>query len=120
MKNLPIFLLILLLFSACQKPPKRVFYVNSYHQGYPPSDEVYAAIRQVFDSVKGIHLESFFLDSKRNPSPESVSENVTLALEQIQQFKPDLIIASDDDAVKYLVVPHFKGKEIPVVFCGVN
>jgi len=45
---------------------------------------------------------------------------VALALEQIQKFKPDLIIASDDDAVKYLVVLHFKGKEIPVVFCGVN
>ena len=41
-------------------------------------------------------------------------------MEQIQKFKPDLIIASDDDAVKYLVVLHFKGKEIPVVFCGVN
>lgn len=111
---------ICILFSACHKPPRRVFYVNSYHQGYPPSDEVYAAIRQVFDSVKGIQLESFFLDSKRNPSPEKIQEKVALALEQIQQFKPDLIIASDDDAVKYLVVPHLKGKEIPVVFCGVN
>ena len=110
----------LILFSGCQKKTKRVFYVNSYHQGYPPSDEVFAAIRQVFDSVQSIQFESFFLDSKRNPSPESISEKVALALEQIQKFKPDLIIASDDDAVKYLVVPHFKGKEIPVVFCGVN
>lgn len=110
----------LFLFSGCQKPPKRVFYVNSYHQGYPPSDEVFAAIRQVFDSVQGIQLESFFLDSKRNPSSESISENVALASEQIQKFKPELIIASDDDAVKYLVVPHLRGKEIPVVFCGVN
>lgn len=115
-----ILLATLLLFSACQKTSKRVFYVNSYHQGYPPSDEVYAAIRQVFDSVPDVRLESFFLDSKRNPSPENISEKVTLALEQIQKFKPDLIIASDDDAVKYLVVPHLKGKEIPVVFCGVN
>ena len=120
MKNLPAFLLILHLFSACENQPKRVFYVNSYHQGYPPSDEVFDAIRHVFDTVQGIQLESFFLDSKRNPSPESIAENVKLALEKIQQFKPHLIIASDDDAVKYLVVPHFKGKEIPVVFCGVN
>ena len=105
---------------ACKQPPKRVFYVNSYHQGYPPSDEVFAAIRQVFDSVQGIQLESFFLDSKRNPSSESISEKVALALEQIQKFKPDLVIVSDDDAVKYLVVPFLKNKEIPVVFCGVN
>lgn len=122
MKHLPFFLLILvcIFFSGCQKPLKRVFYVNSYHEGYSPSDEVFASIRQVFDSVHGIQVESFFLDSKRNPSPESISEKVALALEQIQKFKPDLILASDDDAVKYLVVPHFRGKEIPVVFCGVN
>jgi len=113
-------LAILLLFSACENQPKRVFYVNSYHQGYPPSDEVFEAIQHTFDSVQNIQFESFFLDSKRNPSPEKIQENVTLALEQIQKFKPDLIIASDDDAVKYLVVPHLKGKEIPVGFCGVN
>lgn len=110
----------LFLFSGCQKPPKRVFYVNSYHQGYPPSDEVFEAIQHTLDSVQGIHLESFFLDSKRNPSPEKIQENVALALEQIHKLKPDLIIASDDDAVKYLVVPHFREKEIPIIFCGVN
>ena len=49
---------------------------------------------------------------------EKNQENVALALEQIQKFKPELIIASDDGAVKYLVVPHFKGEKIPVVFCG--
>ncbi|MDP2058188.1 MAG: hypothetical protein Q8J97_00505, partial [Flavobacteriaceae bacterium] len=111
---------ICILFSGCQKQLKRVFYVNSYHHGYPPSDEVFAAIQHTFDSVQGIQLESFFLDSKRNPSPEKIQKNVALALEQIHKFKPDLIIASDDDAVKYLIVPHFRGKEIPVIFCGVN
>jgi ABC-type uncharacterized transport system substrate-binding protein len=81
---------------------------------------VFAAIRYVLDSAESIQLESFFLDSKRNPSPETIKQNVEFALEQIEHFNPDLIIASDDDAVKYLVVPHFKGREIPVVFCGVN
>ncbi len=111
---------ICIFFSGCQKLPKRVFYVNSYHQGYPPSDEAFAAISHVFDSVQGIQLGSFFLDSKRNPSTDSINEKVALALQQIQQFKPEVIIASDDDAVKYLVVQHFKGEKIPVVFCGVN
>lgn len=120
MKQTVFFLLILGLIYGCREREKRIFYVNSYHQGYPPSDEVFAAIKHTFDSVKDIQLESFFLDSKRNPSSEKIQQNVALALEQIQKFKPDLIIASDDDAVKYLVVTHFKGKEIPVVFCGVN
>ena len=112
------FLLLLLLFSCSSE--NKVFYVNSYHQGYPPSDEVFQAIKNVFDSAQDIHLETYFLDSKLNPSPEKIQQNVALALEQIQKFKPDLIIASDDDAVKYLVVPYLKGTKTPVVFCGVN
>jgi len=115
-----ILVVICFFIPGCESPPKRIFYVNSYHEGYPPSDEVFAAIRHVLDSAESIQLESFFLDSKRNPSPETIKQNVELALEQIESFHPDLIIASDDDAVKYLVVPHFKGREIPVVFCGVN
>ena len=31
-----------------------------------------------------------------------------------------MIIASDDNAVKYVVAPYFKHGPIPVVFCGVN
>ncbi|MBT3197528.1 MAG: hypothetical protein HN344_07375, partial [Gammaproteobacteria bacterium] len=35
-------------------------------------------------------------------------------------WKPDVIIAADDNASKYLVVPHLKEDPTPVVFCGVN
>jgi len=31
-----------------------------------------------------------------------------------------VLIVSDDDAVKYVVQPHFRDGPIPVVFCGVN
>ncbi len=119
LKKIWIGLLLLPLIFSCNSK-KKVFYVNSYHQGYPPSDEVFQAIKNVLDSAENIHLETFFLDSKRNPSPEKIKENVVLALKQIQIFKPDLVIASDDDAVKYLVVPYLKGTKTPVVFCGVN
>ena len=33
---------------------------------------------------------------------------------------PDLLIVSDDNAVKYLVVPNFQDDPMPIVFCGVN
>ncbi len=38
----------------------------------------------------------------------------------IRAFRPDLLIASDDDAVKYVVAPYFRDGPMPVVFCGVN
>ena len=30
------------------------------------------------------------------------------------------MLVSDDNAVKYIIQPHFNNKDIPVVFCGVN
>ena len=40
-------------------------------------------------------------------------------LDSIQEEEPDLLIVSDDNAVKYLVEPNPQ-ISIPIVFCGVN
>jgi Gnt-I system high-affinity gluconate transporter/Gnt-II system L-idonate transporter len=99
--------------------PKRVFYVNSYHQGYPSSDDVMAAIREILGR-EGVIVEVAFLDAKRRPAETDVGRRAEEALEAIRRFRPDLVIASDDDAVKYVVAPHFRDGPVPAVFCGVN
>ncbi len=38
----------------------------------------------------------------------------------IQQWKPDLVIASDDAASKYVVKEYYRDANIPFVFIGVN
>jgi hypothetical protein len=97
---------------------KRVYYVASYHQGYPWSDSILKTIQEVFVD-KGIIFEHFEMDAKRNPSIE-YSKNIALqAKAKIEQFHPDLLLVSDDNATKYLVEPYFNGN-LPVVFCGVN
>ena len=42
------------------------------------------------------------------------------AWSEIQAIAPDVVITSDDNAQKYLVVPFMKNSEIPVIFNGVN
>lgn len=97
---------------------KRVYYVASYHQGYPWSDSILKNIQAVF-ADKNIVFEHFDMDAKRNPSIE-YSKNIALqAKAKIEQFRPDVLIVSDDNATKYLVEPYFNGN-LPVVFCGVN
>ncbi|MDD2815027.1 MAG: ABC transporter substrate binding protein [Thiotrichaceae bacterium] len=97
---------------------KRVYYVASYHQGYPWSDSILKTIQEVF-ADQGIIFEHFEMDTKRNPSIE-YSKNIALqAKAKIEQFHPDLLLVSDDNAMKYLVEPYFNGN-LPVVFCGVN
>ena len=98
---------------------KRVLYVDSYHSGYEWSDGILEGIRSVLDN-SDIDLKIFHMDTKRNPD-ESYKKSAALrAKELIASFQPDVVIASDDNASKYLIMPYFKDAGLPFVFCGVN
>ncbi len=117
-------LLGVLMLNAVMPPPparqaRRVFSLNSYHEGYPPSDEAMAAMREGFRRP-GFLLREFFLDAKRHPGEGSLRSRAAAALDQIRAFRPEVILASDDDAVKFVVAPYLWHGPVPVVFCGVN
>jgi ABC-type uncharacterized transport system substrate-binding protein len=105
--------------DAAQTDAKRVFYLNSYHEKYGTSAPILSGIRE---SMAGqpVALTVFYLDAKRNPEENAMAAKVKEALAAIRKAQPDVIIVSDDDAVKRVVVPHLKGGKTPVIFCGVN
>lgn len=98
---------------------KKILFVDSYHSGYPWSDGVENGIRTGL-ATSGVELKILRMDTKRNTSQEFKRAAGEEALKIIQAYQPDVIIASDDNAQKYLVAPYLLGKDIPVVFCGVN
>lgn len=107
------------LFSCSTDAPHKIYYINSYHEGYGSSDDVMQGIVETFTD-KNVELKIFFMDTKRKSSEKEMQLATKIALEEIKAFQPDLLIASDDNAVKYIIEPHFNNKNIPVVFCGVN
>jgi len=98
---------------------KKVVYVNSYHRGFPPSDQI---TEGVFEKLPADSFEivAHFMDTKRNTSEEYIKNRAAEILDSINSENPDLLIVSDDNAVKYLVVPNFQNNPMPIVFCGVN
>jgi ABC-type uncharacterized transport system substrate-binding protein len=126
MKNL-VYILILVVgipVLSCNRKKKspgeaRIFYVNSYHAGYGSSDDVMSGIKETFADEK-VELSTFFLDAKRRTSVPEIQQSVRTVLNEIEKYKPDLLIVSDDNVVKDLVVPYFNNTNLPVVFCGVN
>lgn len=98
---------------------RKVLFVDSYEANYPWSQGIERGIRQILEP-NGVELEIVRLDAKENPSPEALQQAALRALERISRYKPDVIIACDDPAQQYLVVPYLKGGELPVVFCGVG
>ena len=97
----------------------KILWISSYHQGYEANDAIEAGIRSQLNG-SSVKLRTFFMDTKRNNAAEYAQIAAQNALSMIEEFHPDVIIASDDNAQKYLVVPYLKKKSIPIVFCGVN
>jgi ABC-type uncharacterized transport system substrate-binding protein len=93
--------------------------VNSYHQGHPPSDQITAGLLESLP-VDSFEVISHFMDTKRNSSQEYIETRAEALLDSIKEADPDLLVVSDDNAVKYLVQPHLQDQDLPVVFCGVN
>lgn len=98
---------------------KRVLYINAYHQGYPWSDGISKAIQEVLKNT-GVELKIAYMDTKRRTTDESKRVAALRIKAQIENFKPDVVITSDDDPARYLIVPYFKDEATPFVFCGVN
>jgi ABC-type uncharacterized transport system substrate-binding protein len=114
------FISIFLIAAGCSGPAKpTIFYINSYHSGYASSDDVMMGIQETLKS-KDVQLEIFFMDTKRHSDTENIRQKAKEVVNKIKKVKPAVIIASDDNAVKYVVAPNFKKGPIPCVFCGVN
>ncbi len=97
---------------------KKCFYIASYHKGYEWQDKIDKALFDGLDNK--CNLRSFYMDSKRNTNPDFISGKALEAHNIIQAWQPDIIIAADDNANKYLIAEYYKNSDIPVVFCGIN
>ena len=99
--------------------PRRIFHLDSYHQGYAISDDTATGMESVLKG-KPVQIERFYLDTKHKGSAAEIQESVAKARAAIDKFKPDVLVASDDAAVKYVIVPFYKDGPYPIVYCGVN
>jgi ABC-type uncharacterized transport system substrate-binding protein len=67
-----------------------------------------------------VTLRIIRMDTKRNPSDEFKKSAALKVKEMIETFRPHVVIASDDNASKFVIMPYYKNARLPFVFCGVN
>jgi len=105
--------------AAGEYTGKKLLYIDSYHAGYPWSDGITKGITGTLKDT-GVELKIIRMDTKRNKSTEFKKEAALKAKTAIEEFKPDVVIASDDNASKYLIMPYYRDAGLPFVFCGLN
>ncbi|NQY94540.1 MAG: hypothetical protein HRT43_10265, partial [Campylobacteraceae bacterium] len=117
----PIFKYILLLcflFSFVNAQTK-VLYINSYHEGYKSAIIQTNAVKDIL-LPKNIVLKFVHMNTKQIKK-DSLRKLEALKIKKIiQQWKPNLVIASDDAASKYVVKEYYRDAKLPFVFIGVN
>ena len=117
----PIFRYILLLcflFSFVNAQTK-VLYINSYHEGYKSAIIQTNAVKDIL-LPKNIVLKFVHMNTKQIKK-DSLRKLEALKIKKIiQQWKPNLVIASDDAASKYVVKEYYRDAKLPFVFIGVN
>ena len=121
-------LLILMTLSAAflLVPPSawgsggKVLYVDSYHADYIWSADLLRGVKTVLDQRRDIDLRVYYMDTKRNKSVDQAIEAALAAKRIIEDWRPDVVIAADDNASRYLVAPFYKFSPVPFVFCGLN
>jgi len=97
---------------------RRCVYINSYHEGFVWSDTI---SRVITDELKNsCEVISFNMDTKRNKNIDFIKAQALKAKNLIEKVKPDIVLTSDDNAAKFLIVPYFKDSKIPFIFSGVN
>lgn len=97
---------------------KKIFIIDSYDESYEWSSKLVNAAKSVAEGKAT--LKTAYMDSKRNHSEEDKKKAALAIKKQIDAWSPDVIIAADDNASKYVIVPYYKNTSVPVVFCGIN
>ncbi|NJL58824.1 MAG: hypothetical protein HC887_03415 [Desulfobacteraceae bacterium] len=118
-------LIVLAVFLTCGLCPAmaeenkkfKVLVVFSYDDAYSWVADIREGIESVLKETADIRYA--YLDTKRNF--DQGAEKAKEAYAMYQEFKPDGVIAADDDAQTMFVVPYLKDKvKTPVMFNGVN
>lgn len=120
--TLPLPLLLLLPFWLVLLTPavpalaEDVLVVHSYHQTHTWVRDYTRGLVEALGPDE--HLDHLYMDTKRLPESQ-YEARAREALERVAELNPDLVVLADDNALKY-VGPLLAGRELPVVFLGVN
>ena len=108
----------ILLCANVSMAQKKVMFIDSYHEGYEWSDSIVRGVKNVLGNK--CELKIIRMDTKRNPSNEFKKKAGEKARQEIEAWKPGVVIAADDNTAEYIIVPFYKDKDLPFVFCGLN
>ncbi len=97
----------------------RILVIHSYHIEFDWTQTIDEGIMEVLRN-KGYRIMKYFMDTKRHTDEPFIRQASQHALDLVKSFKPNVVIASDDNVQKYVGRFLVNRPDVSVVFCGVN
>jgi len=102
------------------KSAPKVYIVHSYHDTFEWTEKTHRGILQAFkDANMNPTYIIKYMDSKRKDGQDRLISLAKEIIQDIHKQKPDIIMLSDDNALKYVGNP-LKNSPYPIVFSGIN
>ena len=130
MKN--IYMAVAICFFICvsvfayAQDSKKVYIVASYEMnhicGGPQEDGVIKGLNKT-GWFEGLNLDvrRYYMDTKKtHTTAEAMKTQARIAMKQIAEFKPDIIVTIDDNAFREVGLNYLNDDHIKVVFSGMN
>lgn len=110
---------------------QKILFVNSYHKGYRWSDDIEKGLLKALsiksigniaseNSESNIDLKVFRMNTKVRNQQLQIKQAALEAKNLIDSWQPDIVVACDDNAAKFLIQPYYLDSSMPIVFCGIN
>ena len=97
---------------------RRILLVHSYHPEYPWVDTITQGVRSALSDT-GVELNIFYMDTKRHTDEAWKIDAGNRARAEVEKYRPDIVLAADDDAQNYFAKAYIGGS-LPIVFTGVD
>jgi ABC-type uncharacterized transport system substrate-binding protein len=122
-----ILILTLISIAAAQGSQNaKVLVVHSYEKehvcGAPQANGIVSALHERgWMDGKNMTLKSYYMDTKKtHTSPEAIRRQAQAVLQTVENFKPDVVVVLDDNAIREVMLPLINREDIAVVFTGMN
>ncbi|KIX14459.1 hypothetical protein X474_10235 [Dethiosulfatarculus sandiegensis] len=101
---------------------QKILVIQSFHRGQKWSDDISnSIIKEVNSWERPVELFFEYMDTKNNYDHEHLENLYRLYKYKYAKRKIDVIIATDDNALRFLIDYGFDlFSDIPVVFCGIK
>ena len=116
-----LFVLLLVIVAVAHNLAKpRILILQSYGPDYAWTRDVDVGVRRILDDSGNYVLRWHYMDLKRHPWADSKTAASLQARHVIDDWRPDVLIAVDDDAQEYAAKYYANKPGIRIVFAGTN